>query len=197
MAMATPQVTAADVRNAHADLWAEVQLAERCGPRFADALTGAVAYQELLFPGGSMEKVLPVYEDSPSSAFYNGCVVAAVEAVLALMPAGRRITVLEVGAGSGGTASSVLPLLEGVCERYIFTDVSEVFLRQARGRFADFSFVEYMLLNIDADPRLQGLAPHQCDLVIATNVLHATPFMRTTLRNCGQLLRAGGMLVVV
>ena len=41
-----------------------------------------------------------------------------------------------------------------------------------------------MLLNIDADPRLQGLAPHQCDLVIATNVLHATLFMRTTLRNC-------------
>ena len=54
-----------DVRVAHADLWAEVQLAERCGPHFAEALTSTVAYQELLFPGGSMEAVLPVCAFQP------------------------------------------------------------------------------------------------------------------------------------
>ena len=42
------------------------------------------------------------------------------------------MVVLEVGAGSGGTASSVLPVLDGKCGRYVFTDVSEVFLRQVR-----------------------------------------------------------------
>jgi SAM-dependent methyltransferase len=185
-----------NVRALHVDLWAEVQLAERCGPRFAEALSSAVAYQELLFPGGSMEAVLPVYEHAVGGAWYNGCVVAAVEAVLALLPAGRRVVALEVGAGTGGTASSVLAAVERACERYIFTDVSEVFLRQARVRFTGFPFLEYTLLNIDADPRLQGFAPNQCDVVIATNVLHATPFMRNTLRHCEQLLRASGMLVV-
>ena len=86
--------------------------------------------------------------------------------------------------------------MEGLCQRYVFTDVAEIFLRQARVRFAGFPFLEYALLNIDADFRLQGFAPHQCDVIVATNVLHATPFMRNTMRNCSELLRTGGMVVV-
>ena len=174
----------------------EMRLAEAVGPRFGDALSGAVAYQELMFPGGSMELVLPLYEDGVAMSFYNGCIVAAVKAVLSLLPNGRRMILLEVGAGSGGTASSILPMLEGACERYQFTDVSDVFLRQARIRFADSAFLEYALLNIDADPRLQGFAMRQCDVIIGTNVLHATPSMRNTLLNCQLLCRAGGRMVV-
>jgi hypothetical protein len=147
------------VRATHRKLGAEVHLAERCGPRLADALSGVVAHQELLFPGGSMEAVLPVYEDAVGAAFYNGCVVAAIEATLSLLPEARHPIALEVGAGSGGTASSILPVLEVACERYVFTDVSEVFLRQARVRFQHFRFLEYALLNIDADPPLLPCQP--------------------------------------
>ena len=191
-------VAPADVLAAHGALWAELQLSERVGPRFGDALNGdvpEVTYVELLFPGGSFELVLPFYERAITSSFYNKCVVAAVQAVLTQLPAERCVVALEVGAGTGGTASSVLPILGSMCEKYIFTDVSETFLRKARVRFADFPFLEYMLLNIDADPRFQGLATHQCDAIVATNVLHATPFMRNTLRNCERLLRAGGVLI--
>ena len=46
-----------------------------------------------------MEAVRPVYEDSVLSAFYNGCVVAVVRSVLALLPTGQCIVALEVGAG--------------------------------------------------------------------------------------------------
>ena len=193
-------VTPADVRAAHPDLWPEVQLAERCGPHLMEALSGAVAYQELLFPGGSMEAVLPVYENAVGSAYYNGCVVAAVEAIVALLLESHDVAasavVLEVGAGTGGTASSVLPVLDNSCERYVFTDVSEVFLRWARTHFSDFPFLECALLNVDADPRLQGFASRMSGVTIATNVLHATPFMRRTLLHCRLLLRPGGMLVI-
>ena len=180
---ADADISPADVIAAHPALWAEVQLAERVGPHFGEALTSSVAYQELLFPGGSMEAVLPLYEQATVNAFYNRCVVVAVEAVLALLPEVAaaislylthislltisplttyttspphyipphhiytplilyplhissqeqgEVVVLEVGAGSGGTASSVLPVLDGKCGRYVFTDVSEVFLRQVR-----------------------------------------------------------------
>ena len=187
----------ADVCAAHPDLWAEVQLAERCGPRLADALSSTVKYQELLFPGGSMEAVLPVYESAVAGAFYNRCVVAAIRVAMRQLGSEHRpLVALEVGAGTGGTASSVLPVLDGSCECYIFTDVSEVFLRTTRKRFTAYTFIQYSLLNIDADPRVQGFASHACDFVIATNVLHATPFMRNTLRHCRQLLRASGLLVV-
>ena len=189
-------VAPADVSATNDKLWSEVQLAERCGPRLADALSGKVAYQELLFPGGSMEAVLPVYEDAVGAAFYNGCVVAAVKAIHSLLSSRRTLGALEVGAGSGGTASSVLPAIEDACQRYVFTDVSDVFLRLARARFTEFTFLEYKLLNIDADPCLQGFAAHQYEIVISTNCLHATPFMRNTLRHCEQLLCEAGRLVV-
>jgi acyl transferase domain-containing protein/NADPH:quinone reductase-like Zn-dependent oxidoreductase/acyl carrier protein len=181
---------------AHPDLWAELGLAERCGPRFEDALTCTVAYQELLFPGGSMELTRPVYEEAVAATFYNLCVVAAVEVFLANVRAGRRVATVEVGAGTGGTALSVLPVVEGSCERYVFTDVSDFFLRAARTRFAEYAFIEYALLNIDADPRFQGFGSHQYDMIVATNVLHATPFMRNTLHHCEQLLRPAGLLIV-
>ena len=172
-------------------------LAERCGARLVDALTGAVPYQELLFTGGSMDAVLPVYKDAVVASFYNECVVAAVRAIVDALPKGRLLRVLEIGAGTGGTAASVLPALRRACACYTFTDVSESFLRGARGSFAaEYPFVEYELLNIDADPRLQGFASAQYDLIITTNTLHATPFMRNTLRNCRQLLAPGGLLLI-
>ena len=188
-------IVSTDVHAAHQGLWAEVQLAERCGPLLARALSGAVAYHELLFPGGSMHAVLPIYEDAPIGVFYNGCLVAAIQALLPLMSAERQVVAIEIGAGTGGTASSVLPIFERVGARYVFTDVSSVFLRQARDRFDAFRCVEYALLNIDANPRLQGLAPQQCDIAIATNVLHATPSVRNALCHCAQLIRPGGMLI--
>ena len=137
-------------------------LAERCGARLADALTGAVPYQELLFPGGSMDAVLPVYKNAAIARFYNECVVATVRAIVDALPQGRLLRVLEIGAGTGGTAASVLPGLQRACACYTFTDVSESFLRGARATFAaEYPFVEYELLNIDADPRLQGFASAQ------------------------------------
>ena len=49
-----------------------------------------------------MEAVLPVYEDSIGAAFYNGCIVAAIEAIRDALPSGKSLTVLELGAGTGG-----------------------------------------------------------------------------------------------
>jgi len=125
----------------------------------------------------------------------DGC-VRGVKAIRSLLSSRKILGALEVGAGSGGTASSVLPALEDACQRYVFTDVSDVFLRLARARFTEFTFLEYKLLNIDADPCLQGFAAHQYEIVISTNCLHATPFMRNTLRHCEQLLCEAGRLVV-
>jgi SAM-dependent methyltransferase len=175
---------------------AELALAVHCGERLVDALNCTIPYQELLFPGGSMEMLRPVYEDATISQFYNGCMQAVLQAVLKRQPRPQPMVALEVGAGTGGTTSVLLPILNGRCERYVFTDVSRVFLVQAQTRFAAFSFVQYSLLNIDADPRRQGFASAQFDLLIATNCLHATPLIRTTLCHCHQLLRPAGLMVV-
>jgi hypothetical protein len=195
-AHAAPLVTSETVLARQPLLWPEVQLAERCGSRLAEVLMGQLTSQEALFPEGSLGAVLSVYEDSVRGAFCNECLVSALETALSLQAAPRPFVVLEVGAGTGGTASSILAVLRGKCERYVFTDVSESFLRRARQRFEAESIVEYALLNIDMDPALQGFALGEHHVVIATNVLHATPFVGRTLRNCAKLLCPGGLLLV-
>ena len=177
------------------DLWAELQLAAQCGPALADALSFKVNYMDLLFPGGSLHMVAPTYEHDVVTMFYNSCIEAGIRCLLKLMPPEKCVTMLEVGAGVGATSQSTLPVVAGRCDRYYFTDVSDAFLHKARVRFAKYDFIDYMLCNIDADPCLQGFAPHQCDVIVATNVLHATPFIRNTLRNCSTLLKHGGYLI--
>ena len=77
------------------------------------------------------------------------------EVLLAALPEDHQLVVLEVGAGTGSTASSVLPLLKGRCRRYIFTDVSEVFLNQAQRRFAE-SIQEAVALKGELDTVRKG-----------------------------------------
>ena len=105
--------------------------------------------------------------------------------------------VLEVGAGTGGTTAYVLPNLPSTGVEYVFTDVSTLFLHKARQKFEQFPFVAYQTLDIERDPVEQGYAPHQYDVVVASNVLHATVDLRRTLGHVKELLASDGLLVFV
>ena len=60
-----------------------------------------------------------------------------------------------------------------------------------------YPFVRYQTLDIERDPSEQGFAPHQFDLVLAANVLHATRDLEQTLRHIRQLLAPGGWLLLL
>ena len=123
-----------DVLNAHPSLWPEIELATACGPYLADALSSKLRYQDLLFPEGSLDLLRPFYRERVLAEFYNKGIVAAVAAILSQAPHAVDWRVVEIGAGTGGTATDVLPVLCERCSIYLFTDVSEVFLIRARER---------------------------------------------------------------
>jgi SAM-dependent methyltransferase len=105
----------------------------------------------------------------------NGLVQAAVQDACRELPAGRGLRILEVGAGTGGTTAGLLPLLPVRRSDYLFTDIGASFLHKAAERFASYPFVRYQPLDIEREPAAQGFQPYQADLVVAANVLHATP----------------------
>ncbi|OJJ95935.1 hypothetical protein ASPACDRAFT_47290 [Aspergillus aculeatus ATCC 16872] len=105
---------------------------------------------------------------------------------------GQRI--LEIGAGTGGTTAQILP--ETLYSTYTFTDISAAFFPAARGRFSDYPNMIFKTLDITSDPISQGFQPESFDLIIASNVLHATPSLRETLANVRRLLHPGGKLLV-
>src|SRR3989442_5436687 len=98
----------------------------------ADVVTGKVSPLETLCPRGSFEAAQALYESSPAARYINGIAGAVVGAASSSMPATEKVRVLELGAGTGGATSALLPWLLPERPVYGFTDVSYMFLYLAR-----------------------------------------------------------------
>nr|MBP7567874.1 SDR family NAD(P)-dependent oxidoreductase [Burkholderiaceae bacterium] len=175
----------------------ELRTLRRCGPALAAVLRGEQDPLQLLFPGGSFDEARKLYVDSPYAQTYNRALGEALQSAIARLPAGARLRVLEIGAGTGGTTTYVLPLLPAERTEYTFTDLSPLFLERAAENFAAYPFVRHALLDIERDPQAQGFAAGAYDIVIAANVLHATADLAQTLRHAKSLMAPGAMLFLL
>ncbi|KAL4748821.1 hypothetical protein BDW72DRAFT_146407 [Aspergillus terricola var. indicus] len=147
---------------------------------------------------GQVDPLSILMKDDLLSAIYgfNICDFADFFRVLAHNRPCMRV--LEIGAGTGGVTATILPAMhtphgERLYHSYTYTDISAGFFERAQERFRAFSGVDYKVLDISADIAAQGFDA-SFDLVIASNVLHATPNLQRTLANVKALLNAGGKL---
>ena len=174
------------------------QVAERCLEALPGVLSGARSPMEVLFPGGSVTLVEEVYQGQAASDYYNRLLAEEVAAAARRIREGGRVArVLEVGAGTGAGTAFVLAALADIPVEYLYTDISPAFLRHGEREFGDrFPFLSFATLDVEADPAGQGFDPEAYDVVLATNVLHATEDIGRTLGNVARLLRPGGLLLV-
>ena len=156
-----------------------------------------------MFPHGSMSLVEKVYKENPHTDRLNTHVADAVEAFLKerlRVDSGAKLRILEVGAGTGGTSAAVISRLSaytGHVAEYAYTDLSQAFLFHAQDRFgADAPYLRTLILDLETPFEPQGLERGNYDLVIATNVLHATRNIRRTLRHVKTALGRNGVLVL-
>jgi SAM-dependent methyltransferase/acyl carrier protein len=119
-----------------------------------------------------------------------------VEEVVRLAPQGKKIRILEIGAGFGIATVHILPTLPAKLTEYVYTDISAYFLQEAQEKFAQYLFVSYGLLDIEKDPHAQGYEWHDFDIIIAANVLHATANIAETLMHIRSLLKPHGILLL-
>ena len=97
---------------------------------------------------------------------------------------------LEVGAGTGSATAALLPELPEGRYDYTYTDISAGFFAEAESRFGGAeASIDYRVLDIEKDPVEQGFDRHGYDLVIASNVLHATRYLNETLAHCLEVSR--------
>lgn len=109
-----------------------------------------------------------------------------------------RMNILEIGAGTGGATSSILKSLSHRFLSYTYTDISAGFFEAATKIFEKYEdSMMFKQLDISKDPTGQGFGDHLYDLLIASNVLHATESLAQTMKNCRRLLKPGGYLVML
>jgi acyl transferase domain-containing protein/NADPH:quinone reductase-like Zn-dependent oxidoreductase/acyl carrier protein len=176
---------------------AELALLGRCGSHLGAVLRGDVDPVQLLFPDGSSDDLEHLYQDAPSCRFDNMVAQRALSTVAQALPSDQTLRILEVGAGTGGITSYLVPYLPRDRTDYVFTDISPVFFSKAKEKFRDYPFIEYQRLDIETDPCGQGFEPHSFDVVLANHVLHATQDLRQTADHIRRLLRSGGLLLLV
>jgi amino acid adenylation domain-containing protein len=179
------------------DVDGELDILRRCGSGFAEVLAGDLDPLELMFPGGSFAEAAKIYVESPSARSYNTALAEALAEAMAKLPPGAALRVLEIGAGTGGTTTFVLPRLPADRVEYTFTDVSPLFLERATEKFAAYPFLRTALLDIGKDPLAQGFQPGQFDVVVAANVLHATEELDRTMGHVRSLMADGALLFLL
>lgn len=165
-----------------------------------DLFRGRVEAPTLLFSEAAMEVVEGFYVGSLALDYYNTVLKETLASLLRDRPSGRKLRILEVGAGTGATTAKLLPVLESVDFEYVFTDVSSVFLKKAKRDIASHlpasGSMVFDILDIEVDPCAQGFQPAQFDIVLAANCIHATRRMKETVANMRSLLRPSGVMLL-
>ncbi len=184
------------LRESHPDLRAAFDLLAGCFEALPDILRGMRDPMEVLMPGGSTALLDGLYGDGQLSRAFNTVMAQAVPAALTGLEAPR---VLEIGGGTGGVTRGILDSLASDPRRvhYTFTDVSDGFVMPARARLTgNRPSMAFATFDVTEPPSEQGFEPGSQDVLVASNVLHATRNIVETLRNAAQLLRPGGRLIV-
>ena len=171
-----------------------------CGATCAELgpiMRGEKEAVQVLFATGGVDLLDQFYGDGLITSPWLAAFGCAVEEAARHLPEGRGLRILEVGAGTGGLASQVLPLIERGLHSYIFSDVSAAFFPLARQKLAAFSEVEYKMFDLEKPGAEQDFELGTFDIILGTNVVHAVSDVRVALRNINDLLAPGGSLLFV
>ncbi|RBA09650.1 hypothetical protein FPRO05_05586 [Fusarium proliferatum] len=175
----------------------ELQLLARVGRALPDILRGTSDPLSVMLEENLLVRA---YEGGTFSGDYE----AAVAYLQLLTFKNPRLRFLEIGAGTGGCTKQLLGGISNQSSgdlpigQYTYTDISSGFFEEARRTFANWeSYMEFKTLDVEGDPLAQGFQSESYDVIVASNVLHATKRMDVTMEHVRKLLRPGGSLILV
>ena len=172
----------------------------RIGSSIVPILTGEVDPLGLMLEEDLLNRT---YKSDSMNRLYS--MLSKYVALLGFQQPG--MSVLEVGAGTGG---ATVPTLEALTNadfkygyahhfsRYIFTDISSGFFEKAEELLQPWkNFIDFRRLDIETRPGSQGFTEGTYDLVIACNVLHATSKISDSLMHVRSLMKLGARLILL
>ncbi|KAI1858549.1 uncharacterized protein JN550_012596 [Neoarthrinium moseri] len=112
-----------------------------------------------------------------------------------------KVRILEVGAGTGSATNEILSALKGDTawrqySEYRFTDTTPSFLASGEERFSNYGGMTFGTFDMEQSGESQGYQ-QDWDIVVASNVIHATSDIRGTLVNIRNVLKPGGRMLLL
>ncbi|HEY1805122.1 MAG TPA: acyltransferase domain-containing protein, partial [Terracidiphilus sp.] len=172
----------------------EMDWTEQTVAQLLPLLRGEVNPLSVLFSEPGKQIATRLYRESVVARTLNP--VLATAAVQAAVQLNRKVRVLEIGGGTAATTTYLLPALRGRIQEYVWTDLGTAFVNAARREFASVEGMRFQTLDVERNPEEQGLAGELFDIVIASNVIHATADLKQTLGHVRSLLSPGGVLLI-
>ena len=182
---------------AHPGHLPDMLLSEAASMELGPILRGEKDAVQVLFTGAGADLLDQFYGDGLFSSTWLAAIASAVEEVVRHLPEGRGLRILEIGAGTGGLASQLLPMIERGMHTYVFSDVSAGFFPGAKQKLAAYPEVEYKIFDVEKSGLDQDFEAGSFDLILGSNVVHAVSDVRTALRHLNELLTPGGTLMFV
>lgn len=190
------------VRN-NTELTSYAELLWVCLKNFRAAISGDALATDFIFPDSSSKYVEAVYKKNPITLHYNENLAKEVgnfaEKCIQLLPPNEKIRIFEIGAGTGSTSVLVFDVLSKYQDKveYYFTDISKSFVLRGKKEFsAKYPFVKFICFDVEKDPEKQNIDIGSMDVVIATNVLHATKDMNRTVSHINKIMGKNGRLFI-
>src|SRR6266700_1144300 len=183
------------------DLQAQIVLLEACLKGLPGILSGKQLATDVIFPRSSMHLVEGIYRGHAVADYFNevlGDTLSAWGEHKLQSDKEHKFRILEIGAGTGATTAKLLPLLQRFpVDEYCYTDVSRVFLMHADEQYHPrLAALVTKIFDVSKPLTSQAIAANRYDVVVATNVLHATPNIRETLRNVKAALKNQGIILL-
>ena len=166
---------------------------QTCVEKHPSLLNGSQSPLDLLF-GNNSAVANVFYTKNPVVQYLYENATYIVQKMIDENPS---LNILEVGAGTGAILKSMKQILKGSIQKYNFTDVSTLFLDDAKKEFADFKELDFALFDINKEVDFNE-HPHQgYDLIIANQVLHDSNNVVETLKKLLLLLSDSGRIIIV
>ncbi|OBU00869.1 putative Hybrid PKS-NRPS biosynthetic cluster [Pseudogymnoascus verrucosus] len=173
-------------------LYPDFRLLIVVGDNLVGWMRGEVDFLEMYRETGMLEHIYKNTYGFPEYNAYLGKLVRQLSQRF------RQMDILEIGAGTGSATEAIMSRIGDSYASYSYTDISAGFFLEAKDIFnKQGDKFAYTTFDVEKDPIAQGYAEHSYDLVVASNVLHATKSLETTLTNARKLLKPGGYLVIL
>ncbi len=176
------------------------QFLNHCVRHYPEALSGKTEAISVLFPEGKSDRVENFAKNMADHSNSQVCMDLLRDLTLMISEkSGKKLRILEVGAGTGDLTWEMAAALTGRDVEYHFTDIGKSFVVKAERDAAKrgFNFMKCGTLDISSDPTAQGYDPRSFDMIFGLNVVHATKRIRETLGHLRSLLVPGGIIALV